>query len=94
MDCASGLSKKGRSREEAQPHSPDINPFTLARLPIPPNETEEERATRVRIMQEAQDVSRQIDDSILESKKLMDKRKKATKILLLGAYMNIRWTSH
>lgn len=59
------------------------DPFTAALMP-PPEETEEERAKRVQLQEEAAKVSRQIDESLLEAKKLIDKRKKATKVLLLG----------
>lgn len=59
------------------------DPFTAALMP-PPEETEEERAKRVQQQEEAARVSRQIDESLLETKKLIDKRKKATKVLLLG----------
>ncbi|KAG1792338.1 G-protein alpha subunit [Suillus plorans] len=50
----------------------------------PPNESVEERRDRIARQQEAQRVSREIDESILESKKLFDKKKKAIKVLLLG----------
>ncbi|EPQ53009.1 G-protein alpha subunit [Gloeophyllum trabeum ATCC 11539] len=50
----------------------------------PEDETPEERRARLLKQQDAQRVSRQIDESILESKKAFDKRKKAIKILLLG----------
>ncbi|KAJ8597202.1 G-protein alpha subunit [Rhizopogon salebrosus TDB-379] len=50
----------------------------------PPNETAEEKRERLVHQQEAQRVSREIDESILESKKLLEKKKKAVKVLLLG----------
>ncbi|KAG1771924.1 guanine nucleotide binding protein, alpha subunit, partial [Suillus placidus] len=50
----------------------------------PPNETAEEKCERIAHQQEAQRVSQDIDEGILESKKLLDKKKKAIKVLLLG----------
>ncbi|KAG2070861.1 hypothetical protein BDR04DRAFT_582270 [Suillus decipiens] len=50
----------------------------------PPNESAEEKRERIARQQEAQRVSREIDEGILESKKLFDKKKKAIKVLLLG----------
>jgi len=50
----------------------------------PPNETVDEKRDRLARQQEAQRVSREIDEGILESKKLFDKKKKAIKVLLLG----------
>lgn len=55
----------------------------------PPNESVEERRDRIARQQEAQRVSREIDESILESKKLFDKKKKAIKVLLLGMCISI-----
>jgi hypothetical protein len=53
----------------------------------PPNETAEEKRERLVHQQEAQRVSREIDESILESKKLLEKKKKAVKVLLLGTHI-------
>ena len=50
----------------------------------PPDETEEERAKRVREEEEAVRISREIDEGLLEAKKLIERRRKATKVLLLG----------
>ncbi|KAH7925987.1 G-alpha-domain-containing protein [Leucogyrophana mollusca] len=50
----------------------------------PPDETAEERMARIQRQQEAQRISREIDESLQESKKLFDKKKKAIKVLLLG----------
>ena len=50
-----------------------------------PNETEEEAQARLRDLQEAQRVSKEIDHSLVESKKAMEKRRRGVKILLLGA---------
>lgn len=59
----------------------------------PPNESVEEKRDRIARQQEAQRVSREIDEGILESKKLFDKKKKAIKVLLLGmhAYLHISY---
>jgi guanine nucleotide-binding protein alpha-1 subunit len=59
------------------------NPF-IATFKPPANETEEERTHRVRTFQDAQRISRQIDENLLETKKKLDKRSKGTRILLLG----------
>lgn len=59
------------------------DPFAAALMP-PPEETEDERAKRVHEQAEAARISREIDESLQEAKKLIEKRKKATKVLLLG----------
>ncbi|OBZ73276.1 Guanine nucleotide-binding protein alpha-4 subunit [Grifola frondosa] len=53
-------------------------------LEPPPDESPDDRAIRLHQQQEAQRVSHEIDESIQESKKAFDRRKKAIKILLLG----------
>lgn len=63
------------------PHIED--PLTKALLP-PPNESPSDRETRIQAQSEALRVSKEIDESLLESKKVLDNRKKAIKILLLG----------
>jgi len=55
----------------------------------PPNETAEEKRERLARQQEAQRVSREIDEGILESKKLLEKKKKAVKVLLLGTHITM-----
>jgi hypothetical protein len=62
------------------------DPLAKALLP-PPNETPSEREKRVQAQCEALRISKEIDERLLESKKVLDGRKKATKILLLGEYM-------
>jgi hypothetical protein len=49
-----------------------------------PDETAEEALIRTRNLQEAQRISKEIDNSLLETKRALDRRKKGTKILLLG----------
>ncbi|KAF5368102.1 hypothetical protein D9758_004382 [Tetrapyrgos nigripes] len=72
--------KKGKEKlQEADVE----NPFVV-RFKAPANETEEERLRRVRAFQDAQKVSRQIDENLAESKKLLERRRKAMRILLLG----------
>lgn len=50
----------------------------------PPNETEEDRTRREQESQDAQRISREIDEHLLETKKSLEKRKRAIKMLLLG----------
>ena len=59
------------------------DPLSQALQP-PPDESPDDRALRIQRQQEAQRVSSEIDESIQESKKAFDRRKKAIKILLLG----------
>jgi hypothetical protein len=58
--------------------SSEENPFLSKRIPA--DETEAERAARL----EAEKVSHQIDVSLSEAKKALERRRKAVKILLLG----------
>ncbi len=59
------------------------DPLRFLSLP-PVHETPEDRDRRLMCMREAQRVSREIDESIAESKKLLEKKKKAVKVLVLG----------
>ncbi|KAJ6517144.1 G-protein alpha subunit [Mycena vulgaris] len=59
------------------------DPFNAGLLP-PANETEEEKAVRLEAAREAIRVSRTIDVGLAESKKAMERKKRAVKILLLG----------
>lgn len=61
------------------------DPLAKALLP-PPNETPTEREKRIQAQCEALRISKEIDESLLESKKVLEIRKKATKVLLLGEY--------
>ncbi|TFK22540.1 G-alpha-domain-containing protein [Coprinopsis marcescibilis] len=57
-----------------------------------PNETEEETQSRIRHMQEAQRISKEIDSSLMEARKAMEKRRKGVKILLLDVCVRgIEW---
>jgi len=62
-----------------------INPF---QIPLwtdeKPNETEEEAKARTSATQEAIKTSKEIEAWLLEEKKVMDRRRRAIKILLLG----------
>jgi hypothetical protein len=68
------------------------DPFAALLMP-PPDETEDQRAERVHQQAEAARVSREIDESLQEAKKLVEKRKKATKVLLLGKSIPLPRTS-
>lgn len=59
------------------------DPLSLAMLP-PKDESPEDRTKRLATQHEAARISREIDDSLQESKRLFDMRKKAIKVLLLG----------
>jgi guanine nucleotide-binding protein alpha-1 subunit len=61
------------------------DPLSLVLRP-PPNETPEEQTRRVDAQQEALRVSREIDAVLAEDKKAFERKRKATKLLLLGAY--------
>ncbi|KAJ7229568.1 G-protein alpha subunit [Mycena haematopus] len=60
-----------------------FDPLNVSLQP-PPNETEEEKAVRLEAAREATRVSRSIDVGLVESKKALDRKKRAVKILLLG----------
>ncbi|KAJ6510993.1 G-protein alpha subunit [Mycena sanguinolenta] len=60
-----------------------FDPLSVPLQP-PANETEEEKATRLEAAREATRVSRSIDVGLVESKKALEKKKRAVKILLLG----------
>jgi len=64
------------------------DPFVAACMP-PPDETDDQRAKRVHEEAEAVRVSREIDESLQEARKLIEKRKKATKVLLLGKLIRL-----
>ncbi|EIN06507.1 G-alpha-domain-containing protein [Punctularia strigosozonata HHB-11173 SS5] len=50
----------------------------------PPGETPEEQTRRIEAQQEALRISKEIDAAIAEDKKALDRKRKATKLLLLG----------
>ncbi|KAJ7758012.1 G-protein alpha subunit [Mycena metata] len=60
-----------------------IDPLNIPLQP-PPNETEEEKVARLEAAREATRISRTIDVGLAESKKALDRKKRAVKILLLG----------
>ncbi|KAJ7440299.1 G-protein alpha subunit [Mycena galericulata] len=70
------------SVSRARPTSLD-DPFAMYMAP-PEGETAEERAFRIAAQQNAEKTSRQIDEVLLQSKKLLEKKDKDVKILLLG----------
>ncbi|KAJ7040578.1 G-protein alpha subunit [Mycena alexandri] len=59
------------------------DPFA-AHLAPPEGETAEERALRIAAAQDAEKTSRQIDEVLAQSEKLLNKKKRDVKILLLG----------
>lgn len=64
----------------------DSHDDPLARaLQPPPDESPDERAIREQKQREATRISHEIDEDIQESRKAFERRKKAIKILLLGA---------
>lgn len=75
-------SRKGKSKASSVAESFE-NPYVTQIRP-PSRENSIQRSQRVRSMQDAQALSRRIDDDLAESKKWLDRRKKALKILLLG----------
>ncbi|KAJ7127887.1 G-protein alpha subunit [Mycena epipterygia] len=60
-----------------------VDPLNVNLQP-PPNETEVEKAARLEAAREAVRVSRSIDAGLVESKRAMERKKRAVKILLLG----------
>lgn len=69
-------------------HAPfeDRQDDPLAKILQPPaDESPEQRATREQQQREATRVSLEIDESLQEDRKAYERRKKAVKILLLGA---------
>ena len=62
---------------------PREDPLSQALKP-PPDESEEDRLVRLQLLRAAEQISREIDNSILESKKEFERRKKAITVLLLG----------
>ncbi|KAK7436201.1 hypothetical protein VKT23_019278 [Stygiomarasmius scandens] len=73
--------KKGK--EKAKDAESVENPF-IVRFKAPANETEDERIRRVRAFQDAQRVSRQIDENLADTRRKIERRKRAMRILLLG----------
>ncbi|KAF7358532.1 hypothetical protein MVEN_00904100 [Mycena venus] len=59
------------------------DPFAVHMAP-PEGETPDQRAVRIAAAQNAEKTSRQIDEALLQSKKMLDKKKSDVKILLLG----------
>lgn len=61
------------------------DPFAAHMAP-PEGETAPERALRLAAQQNAEKTSRQIDEALLQSKKMLDKKRQDVKILLLGIF--------
>jgi hypothetical protein len=66
--------------------TPAHNPFTERWAATAPSDTKEDALAKEKAFQEAQKISREIDEQLLEAKKAFDKKKKAAQILLIGAY--------
>ena len=64
---------------------PDPDDPLSAALQPPADESPDDRAMRIRQQEDAARVSKEIDEEIALSKKAYERRKKAIKILLLGA---------
>lgn len=62
------------------------DPFAIHMAP-PEGETPDQRALRISAQQNAEKTSRQIDEVLAQSKKLLEKKEKDVKILLLGAHL-------
>lgn len=59
------------------------DPFAVHMAP-PEGETPNERAIRLAEAQDAERTSRQIDEDLMQTKRLLDRKKQNVKILLLG----------
>ncbi|CAK5277925.1 unnamed protein product [Mycena citricolor] len=68
----------------ARARAPSLDDPFARHLAPPPNETPDQRAARLAAAQRADSASRRIDDDLLQSKKLWDKKSQDVKILLLG----------
>lgn len=76
--------RSSRSHSDAVDMLDHDDPLSKALMP-PKDESPAARIRRLQMQQEATRVSQEIDDTIQESRKAYEKRKKAIKILLLGA---------
>lgn len=84
------MSTKFKSKQSLDGSSGDLNDDPLSRALMPPkDESPEDKARRLHAMHEATRVSREIDESLQESRRAMERRKKAIKVLLLGASARI-----
>ncbi|KAJ7330354.1 G-protein alpha subunit [Mycena albidolilacea] len=70
-------------RRSQRTSNSSFDPLNINLQP-PANETEEQKAARLEAAWEATQVSRTIDAGLAESKKALEKKKRAVKILLLG----------
>ncbi|KAJ7069114.1 G-protein alpha subunit [Mycena amicta] len=68
----------------ARARRPSVDDPLTAALAPPADETPEERALRIAAAQKAEKTSRQIDEDLAQSRRLLDKKKADVKILLLG----------
>jgi hypothetical protein len=79
-------SKSKSPRTSFSSNAETQDPLSRALQP-PPDESEEDRKQRLQLLRAAEQISRDIDNDIAESKKEWERRKKSIKILLLGT----RW---
>jgi guanine nucleotide-binding protein subunit alpha len=70
-------------RRSQRTSNSSFDPLNINLQP-PANETEEQKAVRLEAALEATRVSRTIDAGLAESKKALERKKRAVKILLLG----------
>ncbi|KAK0214670.1 G-protein alpha subunit [Armillaria nabsnona] len=78
------MAKRGKAKTNVSLNTL-YNPFHgPANLPIPPNETKEERTRREQEFRDAQRISCEIDEQLLGTKKMLQRRRGAVKMLLLG----------
>lgn len=61
------------------------NVFIIARRP-PPDETREQLEARMEMERRAEEVSRQIDETLRSQRQFLQKKREAVKILLLGMF--------
>ena len=67
------------------------DPLAKALLP-PPNESPSEREKRMEAQAEAIRISKEIDESLQESRKVWENRKNGIKVLLLGKHTRLSYT--
>lgn len=82
LDLSPSMQDRLRPHRNSQS---SVDPLSVNLQP-PPNETEVEKAARLEAAREAVRVSRSIDAGLVESKRAMERKKRAVKILLLGSW--------
>ncbi|KAJ7203903.1 G-protein alpha subunit, partial [Mycena pura] len=69
--------------QPARSSESSLDPLSVPLQP-PPNETEDEKLARLEAAREATRVSRSIDAGLVDTKKMLERKRRAVKILLLG----------